>query len=505
MILRRQVQASYDDAWKRITPSYWTKTFAILYVGDVSAGTNKQMGGAMRFLDITIPRGATITHAYLTLTSEDPTSGSTIRTRIKGQAADNPPTFSTLVDFDARSWTSQVDWDDIPAWTLNQRYHSPDIKTVIQEIVDRPGWSSGNAMVLCWDDFDGRSDTGAYRQPRAYDSVPARAPELTIIYDLALEIPVSASSDDCRRSYGPADWWALTDDNALVGYHTATYSLYGAGLRFTNIAIPRGAIITEAYLKMQAYSNQAVDTVNSRIRAQAHDNPPTFTTKTEFDARAWGAAVDWDEIEHWTTDTWYTSPDIKTCIQAVVDRPGWTPGNAIALAWDDFDDRSTHVASASRYSNSYDKGAAIAPILLISYTPPPHIALGARYITASADVNRAYVIGRDAEGNPVHGTSVTQAEVDLVGERLDFHQLLSIPTGAEAEDVAEAMLATQRIRGSRGFIQIPPNCGAELWDVVQLTDELCAQAAATYRIAGIRTEYQPKEARYHQTLYLAAP
>ena len=145
---------------------------------------------------------------------------------------------------------------------------------------------------------------------------------------------------------------------------------------------------------------------------------------------------------------------------------------------------------------------------LYNLTVPPsyfHIIIDARYITESPEVNRAYVIGRDAEGNPVYGTAVTQAEVDLVGERLDFHQLLSIPTGAEAEDVAEAMLATQRIRGSRGFIQIPPNCGAELWDVVRITDELCAQAAATHRIAGIRTEYQPKEARYHQTLYLAAP
>ena len=361
-------------------------------------------------------------------------------------------------------------------------------------------------MVLCWDDFDGRADTGAWRQLHPWDSNPAVAPELTIIYELSLELPTSASSDDCRRSYGASDWWGLTDNNALVGYHTLAHSRYGAGLRFTSVGIPRGAIITAAYLKLQAYSDQAEETVNSRISAQAHDNPPTFTTKTEFDARQWGAAVDWDAIDPWTEATWYTSPDIKTCIQAVVDRPGWTPGNAIALCWDDFDNRSDNAGLRSRYGNDFDRyGITRSPILLISYSPPPHIALDGRYITESPEVNRAYVIGRDAEGNPVHGTAVTQAEVDLVGERLDFHQLLSIPTAAKADDVAEAMLAKQRISGSRGHILIPPNCGAELWDVVHITDELCAQAAAAYRIAAMHTEYHPKQARYHQTLYLAAP
>jgi len=145
---------------------------------------------------------------------------------------------------------------------------------------------------------------------------------------------------------------------------------------------------------------------------------------------------------------------------------------------------------------------------LYNVTAPPsyfHIIIDGRYISETPELNRAYVIGRDAEGNPVHGTAVNQDEVDLVGERLDFHQLLSIPSSAEAEDVAEAVLAKMRITGSRGFITITPNCGAELWDVVRITDELCAQAAAHYRIAAIRTEYQPRAARYHQTLYLAAP
>jgi len=67
------------------------------------------------------------------------------------------------------------------------------------------------------------------------------------------------------------------------------------------------------------------------------------------------------------------------------------------------------------------------------------------------------------------------------------------------------VLAKARLGTAQGFIVIPPKAGTELWDVIRITDELCAQAAADYRIAAIRTEYQPRAARYHQTLYLAAP
>ena len=134
-----------------------------------------------------------------------------------------------------------------------------------------------------------------------------------------------------------------------------------------------------------------------------------------------------------------------------------------------------------------------------------HIILDACYTTETPEVNRAYVIGQDAEGNPVYGTALNQAEVDLVGERLDFHQQLSIPTGSEAASVAQALLDKMRLTSAQGFILIPPNCGAELWDVIAVTDPLCAQASATYRIIAIRLDYHSAQSKYHHRLLLAAP
>jgi len=109
----------------------------------------------------------------------------TVNSRISAEDVDDAATFSSDSSaFDAR-WaartTARVDWDNIGAWTLNTDYNSPDIKTVIQEIVDRAGWASGNDIVIFWDDFDDRSTHNTSRWRLAYSyTTPASAPKLYI-------------------------------------------------------------------------------------------------------------------------------------------------------------------------------------------------------------------------------------------------------------------------------------------------------------------------------------
>ena len=70
---------------------------------------------------------------------------------IQGQAADNAAAFATGASPSSRPrTTASVNWSPVP-WTrgeagANQR--TPDLKTVIQEIVSRPGWASGNALAM---------------------------------------------------------------------------------------------------------------------------------------------------------------------------------------------------------------------------------------------------------------------------------------------------------------------------------------------------------------------
>ncbi len=134
-----------------------------------------------------------------------------------------------------------------------------------------------------------------------------------------------------------------------------------------------------------------------------------------------------------------------------------------------------------------------------------HVVLDGQYLTESPETNRAFVIGRDAYGNPVWGEAHDTTESALVGERLDFQQESAIPTTDQAGDVASAILSKMRLTKQRGVILIPPNCGQELFDVVELTDKGANQSAVKFRVMGIRFEYNPRQARYQQRLILGAP
>ena len=134
-----------------------------------------------------------------------------------------------------------------------------------------------------------------------------------------------------------------------------------------------------------------------------------------------------------------------------------------------------------------------------------HVVLDGNYATSSVRTNRAYVIGRDSNGNPVYGTAVDSTELGLVGERLDFQQELAVPTSSQAESVANAILSKMRLNKARGVILIPPNCGQELWDVVQLSDKQANQTAVSFRVVGLRFQYHPTQANYYHKLILGAP
>ena len=134
-----------------------------------------------------------------------------------------------------------------------------------------------------------------------------------------------------------------------------------------------------------------------------------------------------------------------------------------------------------------------------------HVILDARYLTVSPDTNRLLVIGRHDDGYEVFGSHSDSDEIDLVGERLDFIPEPAIPTDSQAAEVAQAVLKKLRLTTNRGVILIPPNCGQELWDVIQVQDSPTAQQAQKYRVIGIRLEYHPRRARYAHTLILGSP
>jgi hypothetical protein len=153
---------------------------ADLWVGNRINGAREDFSIALRFTNVTIPQGATIDAAYVTLRGENTDSTSGLIACIWAADADNQ---SMPADYDAcealTRTTATASWTD-PAVTSGSNINTPSIATVIKEVVDRAGWASGNALVVCIE--NNQSSDGVYRSFHSYDSNSSYAPVLHIEY-----------------------------------------------------------------------------------------------------------------------------------------------------------------------------------------------------------------------------------------------------------------------------------------------------------------------------------
>lgn len=133
----------------------------------------------VRFPNVTIPQGAVILSAHVTFHAHDTQSG-ILYAYIAGNDVDNAVAPTTKEGASGLALTDEtVPWEPV-AMTAGQEYDTPDISDIIKEIVDRPGWASGNAMQILFrlDSADGN------RKFRSRDHVnqATEKPELHIEY-----------------------------------------------------------------------------------------------------------------------------------------------------------------------------------------------------------------------------------------------------------------------------------------------------------------------------------
>jgi len=136
----------------------------------------------MRFTNLTIPRESTILNANIQF-SCDETSSSALTLIIEGEASDNPGIFdsgSSNISSRVRT-TNNVSWVPDP-WTVVQRRSdaekTPDISSIIQEIVNRETYQPTDGIVIFIESTGG---TGK-RTAESSNGTSSDAPTITINY-----------------------------------------------------------------------------------------------------------------------------------------------------------------------------------------------------------------------------------------------------------------------------------------------------------------------------------
>lgn len=173
-VFERRVASGADDVEQSATGSVALNSSDLELVND--GASNSQKVG-IRFTGINLPDNAVILNAYLQFQTDEVGSGAT-SLLIRGEDVDDAGAFST-----AKNSVSLLPMTDAstawtpPAWsTIDQAgtaQRSPDLSAIVQEIIDRPGWVTGDDMAFLI--------TGSgTRTARAFESGATKAPLLHV-------------------------------------------------------------------------------------------------------------------------------------------------------------------------------------------------------------------------------------------------------------------------------------------------------------------------------------
>lgn len=419
-----QIKQASDDLEEWLDPS---KLGATDYSSsDLELGNEKgypQLIG-VRFPGITVAKGRTIKSAYLQfeLDANDKTVDP-FAVKIWAEDVDSASTYNASASVayaltNRPKTANSVDWT-IPAGefnTVDQRYNSSDIKDLVQQIVNRTGWKTGNAMAFYI------KGSGS-REVEAYEGEPTAAAKLIITYDMTPEdsiaevaamrkkevsVQIAQASDDMEEWLDPTKLGGT--DNASsdleLGYEKGAPELIG--VRFSNIPVGKDRIITNAYIQFELDANNMnVDPFNVYIRTEDTDSAATYNAAASTPYELTKRVKSNDSIQ-WaiptgafnTVDEKYNTVNLTPLVQKMVDRSGWKKGNAIA-----FYIRGT----GCREVEAYEGEKAAAAKLFVTYAMTDedlaqHIAdsIAASVegrLTASLDSMVNVISGRVSEAN----------------------------------------------------------------------------------------------------------
>jgi hypothetical protein len=148
-----------------------------VWVGSTAVAATAFTG--LRFTNITIPQGATITSARLELQSVSP-QWLTTAFEFGMEAAANSAAFSTASRPSQRTLLApRVAHQSDSQWLANTWYQLDELAPLLQAVVNQPAWVPGNAVAVV---VRGNGQAWARKFAHAYESDPARAARLVVTY-----------------------------------------------------------------------------------------------------------------------------------------------------------------------------------------------------------------------------------------------------------------------------------------------------------------------------------
>lgn len=328
----------------------------------ITSGTATVTSG-FRFNKLDIPQGATITSARLRFSSgQSDVSNADIA--FYGELVTNSQSFTTgNSNISKRPLTSaKTEWSTGASFPVSgNTINTPDITAVVQEVVNQSGWCGGNALSIIAV-AKGQSSSSAKRVVSADDGTSG-APQIVVNYDDTTATGCIASEDIYQVASQANNVEERSDGNDSTGSELtfkASDNKYTA-VRFGGVQIPNGATILGAKLVFKAYQSSNSSSASMKISAVNKDDMSNFSNHKKYMIRdiAKTSKINMSVPQIWKNQE-YRSPELKSIVQTIVNRSGWSAGNAMGFVMSDF--------SGTRGAYTYKGQPSGAVRLEISYT-----------------------------------------------------------------------------------------------------------------------------------------
>jgi len=317
---------------------------------------------ALRFQNLVIPKGATIEDARILFTAAEHKN---VKTDLKLaiEQTDYADPLINGVDknkLGERDWGSDIEWPGVRSWVKDRIYESPDISTLIQQVVDEDDWCGSNAVAFS---VTGTGDRKAW----TYDKSASKAPN----------IPSSGGCTTTTKTFLlDRDYADGTEDQFGVVNLTNDYTLMKdnvlSGIQFLDVVIDPDAKIRRANLTLKTAWGNANNqgAMDGELWMEDSGDPDPFAlSQFNMSSRTDTDKVSWSVREK--NGTAMTSPDISSLIQDVISNDDWKSGNSMSF----FFNRAGGDPDSLRSFNTFNKSKLNAPRLTISYQTTVRTAL----------------------------------------------------------------------------------------------------------------------------------
>jgi type IV pilus assembly protein PilY1 len=172
--ISKQLSANSDDAEELTSTGAITLDGSqALDVGSVSAVGNLI---GLRFTGVALVKDSIIDNAYIEFTASNSDTDTPPSLTIQAQNVGDASTFTTTAnDISNRTLTTaSASWSPL-SWTSGTKYQTASLTTLVQELVNRGDWTSGNDMVFVFD-----SSTAGTRRAYSRDQNSGNSAKLVI-------------------------------------------------------------------------------------------------------------------------------------------------------------------------------------------------------------------------------------------------------------------------------------------------------------------------------------